>query len=219
MTYIDIGVIVIVLILGIRGLTNGLIHEIMGVIGVVLGIYLASRYCVEVGHYIELAGLEFQNHTILWTLGFIIILSVIWIGFLVLGAIIARFIVMRELAIINYFGGYIFAALKYFVILCLVVYALSQIGFLKQPIKDFTKGSIVYSMMIEITEKIISLESVENTLKEIQVKKLPNETLKDTTKNITTTIKDIGSDVKENIENIMKQEASSAIAKEFKKNN
>lgn len=164
--YIDIGVIVIILLLGLRGLKNGLIHEIMGVIGVALGIFLASRHCIEVSHYLELAGLHFQNETIIWTLAFVLILSCIWIGALVIGAIIARFIIiMPEFAIINYCGGYVFAALKYCVILCFVVYALSQVGFLKQPIKDFTKGTKSYPMMYEIAEKIVSLDSLQ-TLQE-----------------------------------------------------
>ncbi len=160
--YVDIGVIIVVLLLGIRGLKNGLIHEIMGVIGVVLGIYLASRYCVEISHYLRLAGLEFGNETILFTLSFIIILSIVWIGSLFIGYIVSSCVVIIPgIAIINYFGGYVFASLKYFVILCVVVYALSQVGFLKAPIKDFTKGTKSYPIMYEVAEKIMSMDALE----------------------------------------------------------
>ena len=85
--YVDIAVIIIVAVLGLRGLKNGLIHEIMGVLGIVIGIYCASKYCIDGAKYIELAGLSFENRHVLLMLSFILILSVVWIGFLVLGVI------------------------------------------------------------------------------------------------------------------------------------
>ena len=170
--FIDIGVIVIVALLGVRGLRNGLIHEIMGVVGVVLGIYFASKYCIEGAYYLELAGLKFENKHVLWMLSFILILAVIWIGSLVIGSIIARFIVvLPEIAIVNYCGGYVFATLKYFVILCVVVYGLTQVSFLKDPIQSLTKGTKTYPMMYEVAEKIMNTE----TLVELQKQYMEND--------------------------------------------
>ena len=54
--YIDIGVVVVLLVFGIRGMQNGLIAEIMGVVGVVLGVFLASKYYL-------LGALSIQNIT------------------------------------------------------------------------------------------------------------------------------------------------------------
>ena len=165
--YVDIAVIIIVAVLGLRGLKNGLIHEIMGVLGIVIGIYCASKYCIDVAKYIELAGLSFENRHILLMLAFILILALVWIGFLVLGVIVARFVViLPEIAIINYFGGYVFSALKYFVILCVVVYGLTQVGFLKDPIKELTEGTRSYPIMYEVAEKIMSIEALQDLQKQ-----------------------------------------------------
>lgn len=165
--YVDIAVIIIVAVLGLRGLKNGLIHEIMGVLGVVLGIYFASKYCIDGAKYIELAGLSFENRHILLMLAFILILALVWIGFIVLGVIISRFVViLPEIAIINYFGGYVFSALKYFVILCVVVYGLTQVGFLKDPIKELTEGTRSYPIMYEVAEKIMSIEALQDLQKQ-----------------------------------------------------
>lgn len=165
--YVDIAVIIIVAVLGLRGLKNGLIHEIMGVLGVVLGIYFASKYCIDGAKYIELVGLSFENRHILLMLAFILILALVWIGFLVLGVIVARFVViLPEIAIINYFGGYVFSALKYFVILCVVVYGLTQVGFLKDPIKNLTEGTRSYPIMYEVAEKIMSIEALQDLQKQ-----------------------------------------------------
>lgn len=165
--YVDIAVIIIVAVLGLRGLKNGLIHEIMGVLGVVLGIYFASKYCIDGARYIELVGLSFENRHILLMFAFILILALVWIGFLVLGVIVARFVViLPEIAIINYFGGYVFSALKYFVILCVVVYGLTQVGFLKDPIKELTEGTRSYPIMYEVAEKIMSIEALQDLQKQ-----------------------------------------------------
>ncbi|TLE08673.1 CvpA family protein [Helicobacter bilis] len=165
--YVDIAVIIIVAVLGLRGLKNGLIHEIMGVLGVVLGIYFASKYCIDGAKYIELVGLSFENRHILLMFAFILILALVWIGFLVLGVIVARFVViLPEIAIINYFGGYVFSALKYFVILCVVVYGLTQVGFLKDPIKNLTEGTRSYPIMYEVAEKIMSIEALQDLQKQ-----------------------------------------------------
>lgn len=165
--YVDIAVIIIVAVLGLRGLKNGLIHEIMGVLGVVLGIYFASKYCIDGARYIELVGLSFENRHILLMFAFILILALVWIGFLVLGVIVARFVViLPEIAIINYFGGYVFSALKYFVILCVVVYGLTQVGFLKDPIKNLTEGTRSYPIMYEVAEKIMSIEALQDLQKQ-----------------------------------------------------
>lgn len=170
--YIDIGVIVIVAFLGLRGLKNGLILEIMGVVGVVIGIYCASKYCVDGAHYLELAGLEFDNKNVLWILSFILILAAVWIGSLVIGSIIARFVViLPEIAIINYCGGFVFSALKYFVILCVLVYGLTQVGFLKEPIQNLTKDTKSYPIMYEVAKKIMNTE----TLVELQKQYIQND--------------------------------------------
>lgn len=185
--YVDIGIVAIVAFFGLRGLRSGLILEIMGVIGVVLGIYCASKYCVDGAKYLELAGLKFENKNILWTLSFILILALIWIGSLVVGSIVARFIIISpEIAIVNYCGGYVFSALKYFVILCVVAYGLAQVGFLKEPIQNLTKGSKAYPIMYEIAEKIINIETIQNLQKQYmnteEVAKKAVKAVKDTIK-------------------------------------
>ncbi|RDU72606.1 CvpA family protein [Helicobacter aurati] len=184
--YIDIGVTIIVLLLGLRGLKNGLVHEVASMLGIVLGIYLASQYCVDLSKYLKYAGLEFQNETVLWSLTFVIIFALMWIGFLVVGATIATFMTTTpQLAIINYSGGYIFAVLKYAVILSLLVYAFSQIEFLKSPIKDFTKQTVSYPIMYEIAEKIINMETIQNIQKQYEEQKETDKAIEKAKKHIT----------------------------------
>lgn len=166
--YIDIGIIAVVLILAIRGMQNGLLQEIAGLIGFVLGIFLATKYFGLGATYIKYIGLEFDNQSISWILSFIIILSVTWVICLVIGVVISRFVViMPSLNAINYFGGYLFAALKYFLILSAILYGLTQIDFLKKPINDNFKATMTYPIMMEISQKIMNTQTFQDLKKEM----------------------------------------------------
>ncbi|MWV62797.1 CvpA family protein [Helicobacter saguini] len=183
--YIDIGVIVVVLILAIRGMQNGLIQEIAALIGFVLGLYLATKYFALGAEYIGYTGLEFENESISWILSFIIILSLVWVLCLVIGAVVSRFVViMPSLNVINYFGGYLFAALKYFLILSAILYGLSQVEFLKKPIADNFKATATYPVMMEIAQKIMNFETFKEMQKEMSkgVSKISNKAKEDAAK-------------------------------------
>ena len=53
-TWFDIIVIAVVVILGIKGVINGLIKEIFGLIGIIGGVIVASRNANLVGEQISL---------------------------------------------------------------------------------------------------------------------------------------------------------------------
>ena len=168
-SYLDIGIAVVVLALGLRGLRNGFISEVMGLVGVVGGIYLASRFFQNLAHYLELAGLSFQNETILWALAFIIILSLFWIACMVLSYTISRFlIVIPELYIVNCGLGYVFSALKFFVILSVIIHVSAQVGFIKTQLDSINGNSRIYPMMREVAEKIMNIEEIKEIRKQYE---------------------------------------------------
>ena len=51
-------------------------------------------------------------------------------------------------------------------ILCVVVYGLTQVGFLKDPIKELTEGTRSYPIMYEVAEKIMSIEALQDLQKQ-----------------------------------------------------
>ena len=55
-TLFDVVVVSLVLILGIKGVISGLIKEIFGLIGLIGGIVVASRFGVRVGNLISYFG-------------------------------------------------------------------------------------------------------------------------------------------------------------------
>ena len=52
-SWFDLVVVALVLVLGIKGLLNGFIKEIFGIIGLIGGVIVASRYADEVGEFIS----------------------------------------------------------------------------------------------------------------------------------------------------------------------
>lgn len=167
--YIDIGVVAIILLLALTGIKNGLVHELSSMIGIILGTYFGAKNCIQLGKWLELAGLNFQNETILWILAFIIICGLIWVGMLVIGATIAIYIVrIPQLAIINYGGGYISSILKWFVILSLITYLASQVEFIRPSIKDSTENTRIYPIAYEVADKIINLKDMQDSIRKLK---------------------------------------------------
>lgn len=167
--YVDIGFFVIVILLALRGLKTGFVHEFMGTLGVALGVFLASSYCVEASKYLSYAGLEFKNVIVLYTISFVIILAVVWILSLIIGIFLnSIFLSSMGLVYINYVGGYIFCLLKFALILCFIIYGLSKVPFLTKPIEDNTKDSLVYPAAIEVSETVFRMSVIQDKLKDVE---------------------------------------------------
>ena len=69
--YFDIAVVAIVVILGLKGIFNGFFKELFGLIGIIGGIFLASRIGDWAGEYLNKHIFHFDNPTMLKFIGFI----------------------------------------------------------------------------------------------------------------------------------------------------
>lgn len=174
--YIDIGLAAVILLLALTGMRNGLIHELSSTIGIILGAYVGANNCIQLGEWLRVAGLSFQNESILWVVAFIAICGVIWIGMLAIGAIIAIYIAkIPQLATINYGGGYISSILKWFVILSLIAYLVSQVEFINPSIKQSIENTKIYPIAYEVAEKIINLKKVQKNIMKLKEERQKTE--------------------------------------------
>jgi membrane protein required for colicin V production len=51
LNYFDIIAAAIILLLGLKGIVNGFFKEIFGLVGIIGGIFIASRFGPDVGQY------------------------------------------------------------------------------------------------------------------------------------------------------------------------
>ncbi|MDD3603390.1 MAG: CvpA family protein, partial [Sulfurovum sp.] len=88
--YFDVTIGAIVLILGIKGLINGFIKEVFGLVGLVAGVYFASRFSETAATLIDTNFLHLENTSLLKLIGFLAVLTIIWVGATLLGSIFSR---------------------------------------------------------------------------------------------------------------------------------
>src|SRR5680860_1191199 len=90
----DIISVSLILILGIKGVINGFIKEVFGLIGIVGGIFVASRFAKEAGALIDKNIYSLDNSATLYLAGFISVLLIFWIVSLFLGHLLESLVKM-----------------------------------------------------------------------------------------------------------------------------
>ena len=78
-SYFDIIVSIIVLFLGLKGIINGFFKELFGLLGIIGGIFIASRVGDDVGQLISNAVFKFENSADIGFTGFLVTLALFWL--------------------------------------------------------------------------------------------------------------------------------------------
>ena len=83
MNWLDIVIIVYLVLSVLGGLMQGLIRTVLGLAGLILGIYLAGRYYVTLGSWLPIANESIAN---------VVAFAIILVGIIILAGIIAFFV-------------------------------------------------------------------------------------------------------------------------------
>jgi len=156
--YFDITIGAIVLILGIKGFMNGFIKEVFGLVGLVGGVYFASRLSDTAATFIETNFLQLENTALLKLLGFMAILIIIWLSATILGSIFSKLTSASGLGFINRLFGFIAGGGKYFLIFALIVTALSNVTLIKDNLEKYVQDSVLYPYLKKTGSSIINLD-------------------------------------------------------------
>ena len=168
--YFDITIGAIVLILGIKGFMNGFIKEVFGLVGLVGGVYFASRLATTAATFIDQNFLHLENTALLKLLGFLAILIIIWLSATILGSIFSKLTSASGLGFVNRLFGFIAGGGKYFLIFALIVTALSNVTLVKDNLEKHVQDSVLYpylkaagSSMINLDPAVLGLEKSSTT--------------------------------------------------------
>ena len=167
-TWFDIIVIAVVVILGIKGVINGLIKEVFGLIGIIGGVIIASRNANLVGEQISLYLYELSDSAEFF-FGFLLALLLFWFVCLLLGNLLSKMLKMSGLGFVDRLLGFFVGAAKIFLVLAILVAIVSKISILNQKISPYFEGSKVYPILLSAGQFIMAMDissvkdSVENT--------------------------------------------------------
>ena len=191
MNWIDIVLLVIILLIGFKGFFDGLIHEVSSLVGIVVGIFFASRLALDMGLLFSKYIYPITTPSLCIILGFIIILVCFWVAFLILGVIFSKISKISGLGILDKILGYLFSCVKVFCIFSFIFFALMQINFIREIdfIKTLPQKSKVYAAMIDTANIIIKFANSEEIAKKIHsANKAVDQIVEKTQENISSPI-------------------------------
>ncbi len=160
-SYFDIIVSVLVLFLGLKGIINGFFKELFGLIGIIGGIFLASRIGDNVGKFINDTILKFQNDAAISFTGFLVTLGLFWLFMIVVGMVFKKLSLLSGLGVFDKILGFIFSASKFFLIASVIAYATYNVKAMRQNIDLMMKNSIVFPILVETGSVIMKLDPIE----------------------------------------------------------
>ena len=157
--YFDVTISAIIIILGIKGFMQGFIKEAFGLLGLVGGVYFASRLSDKAAAFIETNFLQLENASLLKLIGFLAILIVIWGAATAIGSILSKLTSASGLGFLNRLFGFIAGGGKYFLIFALIVTALSNVTLVKDNLEKYVNDSMLYPYLKEAGSYLINLDT------------------------------------------------------------
>ena len=159
--YFDLVLAIIILFLGLKGVINGFFKELFGLIGIIGGIFLASRVGDSVGEYLSNIIFKFENHAAISFTGFLATLAFFWLFMVIIGAIFKKLSSMSGLGPVDKLLGFLFGASKFFLIAAVIVHAAYNIKAVKSTIdSNMQRNSILFPILDEVGGIIMKIDPV-----------------------------------------------------------
>ena len=156
----DMVIIGVTLALGLKGLFKGFIKEISGLIGIIGGIFVASRFADVVGNAIA-PTFAITSEATISLIGFVCALIAFWLVIYILGMITSKIFAMSGLGIIDRLFGFIFGSAKIFLILAVISHALYQVESFRNKLDTKFQNSQVFPLLLETGSYIVKLDTKE----------------------------------------------------------
>ncbi|MEA2051016.1 MAG: CvpA family protein [Campylobacterota bacterium] len=181
----DIIVLSLVALLGLKGLFRGFTKEFFGLVGIVGGVFIASRVATDMGNFIN-GIIPMENENSILLAGFVLSLVLFWIIAYVLGTILEKVFCLSGLGFFDRLLGFLFGASKIFLLFSIIAYAVTQVKSINDNLAPKMVDSIVFPILEETGGYIIKLDT-SNFQSEVS-KQLDGviETTTDTIKDIST---------------------------------
>ncbi len=142
MNVIDLFFVIIIILLGIRGLIRGLVKEIFGLGAIIFGILFAHLYYQTLGYY--LSTYLKMSYSAANVFSFFIIFFAVYLIILVAGTVISGVLKTISLGFLDRIFGFLFGALKAVLFIVLLDLVAENVLFLKPLSSALNRDSIVY---------------------------------------------------------------------------
>ncbi|WP_024953922.1 CvpA family protein [Sulfurospirillum arcachonense] len=155
----DIISLSLIFILGIKGVINGFIKEVFGLVGIVGGIFIASRFAKEMGLLVNKYLYQLDNDASLFIIGFICVLLGFWILSIFAGYLLEKLIKMSGFGGMDKLAGFIVGSAKIFLVFSILAVTLSNIEFIKTQADNYMQKSFMYPIFVQTGRYIVKIDS------------------------------------------------------------
>ena len=93
--------------------------------------------------------------------GFLILMVCIWLAFLLIGETLFRILKITPLALLDGILGLVFAFIKAFLLISIIVFGITQIGWLNNLSQSIERDSSLFPIMKNLAIRIMNLEEVQ----------------------------------------------------------
>ena len=158
----DITLLILILLLGIKGMINGFIPEFFGFAGLIGGVFAASRLAQPVADFIHTKMQIPLSIPTVKLIAFLTVLAIVWMLVSFIGNIIASLTSSFETSFGSRIIGFALAAGKYFLIFSLIVTALFHTPLAKENFSGLIKKSRLYPILDKTGAWLINLPPVKS---------------------------------------------------------
>ncbi len=206
----DIVVSILILFLGLKGIINGFFKELFGLIGIIGGIFIASRVGENVGQLINNSLLKFENSAAVSFTGFLVTLGLFWLFMIGVGFIFKKLSLLSGLGFFDKILGFTFSAGKFFLIAAVILYSAYNIEAMRQNLDKTMHNSLLFPILVKTGSVIMKLDPKELS-NGINAKLNENSdiTKGNVTKDLQESALQIVEDTKNKIDSIIDQNSSS----------
>jgi len=159
--YFDLVVGIIVLLLGLKGIVNGFFKEVFGLIGIIGGIFVASRVGDSVGQLLSDSIFAFDSAAAISFTGFLFSLAIFWIAMIVAGMLFKKLSKVSGLGPIDKILGFVVGSGKFFLIGAVIAYAVYNVQAIRTNLEPTMKNSFMFPAMVATGSFIMKLDPVE----------------------------------------------------------
>lgn len=159
--YFDLVASIIILLLGLKGILNGFFKEVFGLIGIIGGIFIASRIGDSVGEYLNNLIFSFNSPAAVSFMGFLVTLAIFWLLMVLSGQIFKKLSSLSGLGPVDKILGFFFGASKFFLIAAVIAHAAYNIQAVKSTIDSTMSNSVLFPILVETGAVIMKIDPVQ----------------------------------------------------------
>ncbi|HIP20902.1 MAG TPA: CvpA family protein [Sulfurimonas sp.] len=158
--YFDVVAAIIILLLGLKGIINGFFKELFGLIGIIGGLFIASRFGDSVGEYLNELIFNFSSPSAVSFLGFLTTLAIFWLLMILIGYAFKKLSSLSGLGPVDRILGFVFGASKFFLIAAVIAHAAYNIKAVKPTLDSVMETSILFPIMVASGAFIMKIDPV-----------------------------------------------------------